>query len=582
MVKQRRLSQMAAPRDDTPDPQKLLRLARQTMSSAERRKKYRAIDFLDTTFWYPTQLKFFDAGGGELHQRYIYGGNQTGKTKACSAEASWHFSGLYPSWWRGKRFNRPIRAWVVGESSTLVRDTLQKQLCGIGAGGQGDNSDFGTGTIPLECFARKPVMVAGGTGAIDTMFITHHTDGKVDGVSTGTFKSFEMRREKLQSESVDLIWIDERCSEEIYSELLARTAATGGIILISYTAIGENAAGGVTYKFLSEPSSDRAAFRITSEEVKHITPARREELAGGFTDAERETRLEGIPQMGTGPIFPLDLLPTIVKTFNPDDILSWTKLIVGIDFGYDHPFAAVLLAWSPSTNQTWVLDSFRMERSSALYHVQRIHSMTQGLRVPIAWPHDGSVHDKGSGLPLAGQYKAYNANMLPRHAINHGTHHFNVEPALEELRAAWYGGTITIAPHNAELIEELRHYHRDADFKIVKERDDLVSALRYAYMMRRKGKLRSECDGIGGSGLPYAASVAVAVCRSGRAALILTHSIRASMLREPQQVAESGSAKYSRAQTIEELTPRGADDARGEGVGIQRRGRKETLPGPYR
>jgi hypothetical protein len=75
---------MAAPRDDTPDPQKLLRLARQTMSSAERRKKYRATDFLDTTFWYPTQLKFFDAGGGELHQRYIYGGNQTGKTRVLT------------------------------------------------------------------------------------------------------------------------------------------------------------------------------------------------------------------------------------------------------------------------------------------------------------------------------------------------------------------------------------------------------------------------------------------------------------------------------------------------------------------
>jgi hypothetical protein len=34
-----------------------------------------------------------------------------------------------------------------------------------------------------------------------------------------------------------------------------------------------------------------------------------------------------------------------------------------------------------------------MERSSALYHVQRIHSMTRGLRIPIAFPHDGHTHD---------------------------------------------------------------------------------------------------------------------------------------------------------------------------------------------
>src|SRR5262249_14615829 len=152
------------------------------------------------------------------------------------------------------------------------------------------------------------------------------------------------------------------------------------------------------------------------EEAKHITDARREELASGYSEHEKETRLEGIPQLGTGPIFPVELLPAVVKAFNPEDVYSWCKLIVGIDFGYDHPFAAVLVAWSPSTNQTWVIDSFRMERSSALYHVQRIHSMTQGLRVPIAWPHDGSQHDKGSGLSLAAQYKAYNANMLPKHA----------------------------------------------------------------------------------------------------------------------------------------------------------------------
>ena len=119
--------------------------------------------------------------------------------------------------------------------------------------------------------------------------------------------------------------------------------------------------------------------------------------------------------------------------------------------------------------------AFRMERSSALYHVQRIHSMTRGLRVPIAFPHDGHVHDKGSGLPLAQQYKNFGANMLGSHAINHGTTHFDVEPALEEMRELMFAGKLTIAGHNNELLKEMRHYHRSEDFKIVKQRDDLVS-----------------------------------------------------------------------------------------------------------
>src|ERR1019366_7877858 len=39
--------------DDAPDPQRLLKLARQTLSSAERRRKYSRIDFMDTAFGYP-------------------------------------------------------------------------------------------------------------------------------------------------------------------------------------------------------------------------------------------------------------------------------------------------------------------------------------------------------------------------------------------------------------------------------------------------------------------------------------------------------------------------------------------------
>jgi hypothetical protein len=257
----------------------------------------------------------------------------------------------------------------------------------------------------------------------------------------------------------------------------------------------------LTYRFLSEPSADRAVFRITGEEVKHVSHERREELAAGYTDAERETRLEGIPQLGTGPIFPLELLPAIVRRFKSDgpdaEIRDYARWCVGIDFGFDHPFAAVMIAWHHDTGEIYVVDSFSMVKSSALYHVQRIHSMTQGLRLPIAWPHDGSVHDKGSGLSLAGQYRNFNANMMPKWALNHGTTHYNVDPALEEMRELWYTHKLIIAPHNAELIEEFRHYHRDGNFKIVRQRDDLISALRYAIMMRRSGKLRSECDGIG-------------------------------------------------------------------------------------
>ena len=50
----------------------------------------------------------------------------------------------------------------------------------------------------------------------------------------------------------------------------------------------------------------------------------------------------------------------------------------------------------------------------------------------------------------------------------------------------------------------MRNYHYDEDYRIVKQCDDLVSALRYAIMMRRSGKPLSECEGIGFGHLPHA------------------------------------------------------------------------------
>jgi hypothetical protein len=80
----------------------------------------------------------------------------------------------------------------------------------------------------------------------------------------------------------------------------------------------------------------------------------------------------------------------------------------------------------------------------------------------------------------------------------------NIEPALEEMREMMFSGRLTIAGHNAELIEEMRTYHRDEDYRIVKQRDGLVSAFRYAVMVRTNGRTRSECDGVGFGSMPFA------------------------------------------------------------------------------
>ena len=46
-------------------------------------------------------------------------------------------------------------------------------------------------------------------------------------------------------------------------------------------------------------------------------------------------------------------------------------------------------------------------------------------------------------------------------------------------------GTFKVFANLSEVFEEKRLYHRDKKGHIVKKRDDLLSAIRYAYMMAR-------------------------------------------------------------------------------------------------
>ncbi len=140
--------------------------------TSQRRKKFRRIDFLDSGYWYPTQFEIFCCRQQRRRQPGGQGPMLCRRSRLAAEESvclaslislcwsgvlsrGFHLTGQYPEWWTGKRFNKPIRCWVVGESVILVRDTLQRQLCG--------GQDFGTGTIPLESFGKKPITVPGGT-----------------------------------------------------------------------------------------------------------------------------------------------------------------------------------------------------------------------------------------------------------------------------------------------------------------------------------------------------------------------------------------------------------------------------------
>jgi len=449
------------------------------------RRRYHAIDFFRP---YAKQQQFYDAGAS-FRERLLMAGNQLGKTEAGAVETSYHLTGLYPEDWLGHRFDHPVRGWAAGESSTLVRDVQQKKLCGQ----PGVEADFGTGYIPKHCFVDKPSLARGVTDAYDTIQVQWHgPDGKpVDGaVSTLTFKSYEQGRAKFQGEPVDLIWCDEEPPEDVYSEIVTRTNATNGIVYTTFTPL--KGMSSVVMRFLTEESEDRFTVTMTIDDVLHITPEQKAKIIASYPAHEREARTRGTPMLGSGRIFPYaqESISEPTIEFVP---AHWAKLW-GVDFGIDHPFAAVLGAWDKDADVIHILHAYRERNQTPLQHATAMKPV--GASVPVAWPQDGHQRDTGNLESLAAQYKKHGLQMLPHHATfpDGGN---STEAGIIEMQERFATGRLKVAAHLAPWFQEFGLYHRK-DGLIVKLNDDLMSATRILVMARRFARQVALGPGMGG------------------------------------------------------------------------------------
>ncbi len=429
---------------------------------------------------YPKQLEFH-AAGRTYRERMLKAGNQQGKTWSAGFEVAMHLTGRYPDDWEGKRFDKPIAAWASGVTGESTRDNPQRILLGR-------TGKFGTGSIPADCIVGNPMPARGVANAIDTVLVKHVSGG----TSVLQFKSYEKGREKWQGESLDLVWFDEEPPEDIYSEGLSRTNATGGIVLITYTPLLGMSA--VTTRFLKESNPDRHVTSMTIHDALHYSEAQRAKIIASYPAHEREARVNGVPMLGSGRIFPL-AKEAVEYTAMP--FPDYFRRIVGLDFGWDHPTAAVWLAYDPDADCIYVYDAYRKRETGVIEHAAAIRA--RGAWMPVAWPHDGHQHDKGSGVQLAQQYRDQGVNMLHEHAQydktgtegeNQGSR-VSVEAGVSEMLERMQTGRLKVASHLNDWWEEFLMYHRE-EGKIVKEVDDLICATRYAMMMLRHATTKRE------------------------------------------------------------------------------------------
>jgi len=141
----------------------------------------------------------------------------------------------------------------------------------------------------------------------------------------------------------------------------------------------------------------------------------------------------------------------------------------------------VNIAWDRDADVVYITKGYRARETTP--EEASIPIRKWGDWIPTAWPHDGYQHDKGSGKELASQYRDAGLNMLDEHAT-HEEGGNGVEAGLMEMLDRMKSGRFKVFNTFNEWFEEFRLYHRK-DGKIIKERDDLMAATRYALMMIR-------------------------------------------------------------------------------------------------
>jgi phage terminase large subunit-like protein len=458
----------------------------QLIALMERRKKYHKLDYYSP---YGFQINFHNAVGfgtdRPASQKVLLAGNGTGKTVCGGMDTAIHLTGKYPDWWKGHRFDKPIVAMIGGNTNEAVRDINQKTLFGDPS----EPNALGSGTVPVDLIGKRSSK-PGVPNAFDTVLVKHVSGGW----SKAMFRAYEQGAKKHMGHRIHLGWLDEEPPQDIWSQYLRATISTGGILSITFTP--ESGLTEVVNSFMNNLGRGQALIRASWDDAPHLVDANglteeAKQLEAGFPAHEREMRRRGVPSYGTGLVFPFTQEALEVEPF---EIPRHWPRIIGIDLGWDHPFAAAFLAWDRDSDVVYMTAEYRESRALPAIHCAAIKPWGNW---PVAWPHDGLNAEKSTGDEFIKSYRDLGLNMLPWKATNppdprqgqqEGEGGNSVEASILEMYERMETGRFKVFKTCKYWFEEQRTYHRDEKMKLIKVRDDTLSASRYAVMMLRHAR----------------------------------------------------------------------------------------------
>ena len=406
--------------------------------------------------------------------RWVFGGNRSGKTECGAVEVVYLATGLHPY-----KKNKPTEGWVVSLSRQVQRDVAQKKILQY---------------LPPS-YIEKIVMVSGGqdsaeNGIIDFILVR----SACGGMSKIGFKSCDQGREKFQGASLDYVWFDEEPPFDIYIESKMRVLDRCGEIFGTMTPLK-----GLTWVYNTIYLNDKNDKEVWYETMEwadnpYLSKKEIESMTRSMSAEEIESRRYGKFVQNGGMVYgEFDENENVIEPFNiPPD---WQDMI-SIDPGLHNPLSAHFYAVDFDGN-VYVVAEHYASGLSVEQHAQKIFEIAKRL----GWKTDGKgnlcalIDSAANQRTLASEKNVvelfYENHILCNPKVNKDLLS-GISVVKSYLRNAQGQRRLFIFKNCTNLIRELKSYWWSDGDNPIKKDDHCLDEMRYYLMTRPLNEKRVE------------------------------------------------------------------------------------------
>lgn len=288
--------------------------------------------------------------------RWVFGGNRSGKTECGAVETVWLARGIHPY-----KKNKPVSCWVVSLSKQVQRDVAQNKVL----------------HYLRKDWIEAIVMASGRADSADNGIIDFILVRNVFGsLSRIGFKSCDQGREKFQGSSLDFVWFDEEPPFDIYQECRMRVLDRKGEIFGTMTPLK-----GLTWVYNEiylNTAHDDNVWHIEMEwaDNPYLDKNEIEMMAKSMSQEELESRRYGKFMMCGGLVY--NEFDENLHVIEPFDVPKEWQDNISIDPGLNNPLSAHWYARDFDGNVYVIAEHFDKGKDVA-YHSERIKAISKRL-----------------------------------------------------------------------------------------------------------------------------------------------------------------------------------------------------------